>query len=310
MTPTRRVAAVVVPLTIAAVAIVPVALWWSRLPSRIAIHWDGGGEPNGHLSRASGVLMFVLPAALAAVVLAVLLRGRRPVVPGPALAAFFGGLLAAIAAFTVWANVDGERWQDGDIPATAPVLPLVAGVLAAGAVVRWDGVRRETDPSVGSIVPTTPPRWQGGCHAGWAILAGAALGILTTAATVIGGATFVAVVFGAIVGAALLPTIALRVAVHDEGIVVRSVVGWPRASFATDFVERAEVVQVDAMQWGWGFRGSRRHLGRGAWVLRSGEGVRLHLRDGSTFTVTVDDAAGAVAALRGMAQAQVVGRRT
>jgi hypothetical protein len=32
-------------------------------------------------------------------------------------------------------------------------------------------------------------------------------------------------------------------------------------------------------------------------VLRSGEGVCLHLRDGSTFTVTVDDATDAVAAL-------------
>lgn len=114
----------------------------------------------------------------------------------------------------------------------------------------------------------------------------------------IGGATFVAIVFGAVVGVALLPTAALRVAVHDEGIVVHSVVGWPRTSFATDAVDRAEVIQVDPMRWGgWGFRGSLRHLGQGAWVLRSGEGVRLHLRDGSTFTVTVDDAPGAVAAL-------------
>jgi hypothetical protein len=55
---------------------------------------------------------------------------------------------------------------------------------------------------------------------------------------------------------------------------------------------------------GWGYRGSLRLFRRAAWVVRSGPALELELTGGRRFTVTLDDADGALAALE-----QVLGDR-
>jgi len=122
------------------------------------------------------------------------------------------------------------------------------------------------------------------------------------AAGIAGGAPG-AVVPGAILVAAGLPVLAfveVHVQVTDEALRVlyagrlrRPVTTVPLAD-----VETAEVVAVRPMRHGgWGYRGSLRVFRRAAVILRKGPGVRVGLRRGRVFLVTVDDPEGLVAAL-------------
>ena len=63
-------------------------------------------------------------------------------------------------------------------------------------------------------------------------------------------------------------------------------------------IDTAEVVDVRPRKWGgWGYRGSRLLFGRAAVVIRGGPGLRVVTKKGKSFTVTVDEPEGAVAAL-------------
>ncbi|SEF10264.1 hypothetical protein SAMN05428954_6300 [Streptomyces sp. 2112.3] len=76
-------------------------------------------------------------------------------------------------------------------------------------------------------------------------------------------------------------------------------IGVPRRRIALDTVVGADFTpQVTPRHWGgWGYRW-RPEQGT-AVVVRRGEGVVVRLGDGRDFTVTVDDAEGAVRAIRG-----------
>ncbi|WP_314173562.1 hypothetical protein [Streptomyces winkii] len=92
----------------------------------------------------------------------------------------------------------------------------------------------------------------------------------------------------------------VRVKVDSEALELRcGHAGVPRRRIPLGEVLAADVVRgVTPFQWGgWGYRWLP---GKGtALVVRRGEGVRLRLEDGETFTFTVDDAESAVRAIRG-----------
>jgi hypothetical protein len=73
---------------------------------------------------------------------------------------------------------------------------------------------------------------------------------------------------------------------------------WPRMSLSLADVATIEVIDdIAPLRYGgWGYRGSLRLYRRAALVLRRGPGLRVKLRDGRVFVVTVDDPQGAVAA--------------
>lgn len=66
-------------------------------------------------------------------------------------------------------------------------------------------------------------------------------------------------------------------------------------------IEEARIVGHRTLSWGissgWGYRGSLRLFRSAAWVVRSGPALQLGLTGGRTFTITLDDAEGALAAL-------------
>ncbi|WP_405727135.1 hypothetical protein OG885_05960 [Streptomyces sp. NBC_00028] len=90
--------------------------------------------------------------------------------------------------------------------------------------------------------------------------------------------------------------VALRV--DEEHLEVRcGHMGLPRRRIPLSLVAGAEVAHVTPRHWGgWGYRW-RPEKGT-AVVVRRGEGVRLSLWDGHTFTITVDDAEAAVQIIR------------
>jgi hypothetical protein len=91
----------------------------------------------------------------------------------------------------------------------------------------------------------------------------------------------------------------VRVTVDGAALEVRcGPAGVPRRRIPLGDVLAAEVVRgVTPRQWGgWGYRW---RPGKGtAVVVRRGDGVRLRLKCGQTFTFTVDDAESAVRAIR------------
>lgn len=91
----------------------------------------------------------------------------------------------------------------------------------------------------------------------------------------------------------------VAVRVDDDAMEVRcGHIGVPRRRIPLSHVVGAEYApSVTPRQWGgWGYRW-RPEKGT-AVVVRRGEGLVLRLGDGRTFTVTVDDAEGAVRAIR------------
>ncbi|MEU8888530.1 hypothetical protein [Streptomyces sp. NPDC048442] len=102
----------------------------------------------------------------------------------------------------------------------------------------------------------------------------------------------------------------VAVKVDDHALEVRcGHIGLPRRRIPLSHVIGAEFApRVTPRQWGgWGYRW-RPEQGM-AVVVRRGEALVLRLGDGRTFTVTVDDAAGAVRAVRDRLRLDTTGGR-
>lgn len=93
----------------------------------------------------------------------------------------------------------------------------------------------------------------------------------------------------------------VRVTIDDTGLTADAGRwSWPSVHIPIDDIDAVTSLHVNPWRWGgWGYRGSLRVLRRAAWVVRAGPGLRLDLRDGRRFVVTVDDAPTAAAALGG-----------
>jgi hypothetical protein len=104
------------------------------------------------------------------------------------------------------------------------------------------------------------------------------------------------------IGAASVAAGSVRVSVGTNGVRVRpGILPLALVRLPLDRIQSAQAIDVRPMQWGgWGYRGSLRFATRAAWVVRGGPGLRVDLRDGSTFVVTVDDADHAAAALNAL----------
>jgi hypothetical protein len=140
--------------------------------------------------------------------------------------------------------------------------------------------------------------WEGRARAPWAVpaflafvVAGIALGVVTHWA------------FGLVVALSGLFTLALvevRAQVTPTALRIRysGPLGFPTQTLPLDRVATVEAIDVDPKRYGgWGYRGSLKLYRRAALNLRRGPGLRVELADGRTFVLTIDDAAGAVAAL-------------
>ncbi|WP_433548833.1 hypothetical protein ACQPZG_30075 [Streptomyces sp. CA-294286] len=158
--------------------------------------------------------------------------------------------------------------------------------------------------------PTT--RWTGRAtnRAQW-LLSAAGAGVLALGIELAVGSSWVSGIVPlvmAVVGCLLvgmmvifgtLAFVHVRVTVDDQALEVRcGHMGLPRRRIPLSHVRSVEFApRVTPRHWGgWGYRW-RPEQGT-AVVVRRGEGVVLRLGDGRTFTVTVDDAAGAVRAIR------------
>lgn len=299
MTFRRVVSTIVLPLAVLAAIVLPAVLLADRLPSPLATHWSGGGEPNG--STDGGVFVGATAALWLAVWATLLPRVRRRerqfAVPW---ALGLGGFLVGIVTLTVVVNLDAPTWSAADdLPLVlAFVGPTAAALLLAGAGLTLEQsfppastAGSVTAPSTTHLQPGERFFWSGGARSAWWFpLALGVVGVLCGAAAFVGGAPTVLL----LVLAVALPLLALwssrtRLTVSPDGVQARLGARYPRRVVPVASIVGAEAIDVIPLQWGgWGWRMTPKAT---ALIVRRGEGVRLRLTSGRDLVVTVDDAA-------------------
>jgi hypothetical protein len=295
---------------LAALIAVPAALW-SRLPARVADHWTLSGTANGTAPRLtpfllSGVLA-LLGVGLAALGWAwarggAARRGRSASAAGLiAVGLFVIAISTGSAVLVAVANLGGDDQRSASVGASG-LVGLVGGPVllaaAAGYLLRRHGGLGATDgraPSTLGLRPGERAVWTGRARAGWAsptalalLAAGALIGALTP--------QWPLTVVLSLTGVLVLGFTSVRVTVAARGLTIGyGALGLRLTRIPLRKISSAEAVRRGATSFG--YRGSLLLFGAAAVVLRPGDALRLTLRDGKTFLVTVDDAATGAALL-------------
>jgi hypothetical protein len=301
---------------LATMVVVPAALW-SRLPPRLTDHWTIGGTANGSMPRLVTLLTLgAIAVPGTALFVAGWLAGRRGgrvgrLRPGRTAAGTAAGLtaigvfLTAMAAGSILlvsvVNLGGGGLRSDSVgPGAAPLLVGGAALVTAFASLvlrRYGGFGSPEDATRASLGlrPGERAVWSGRARAAWALPTGALLiaaGALTGVLARQWDPTFVL----ALAGVLTLCFTSARVTVATRGVSVGyGALGLRLTRIPLSRIESA--VAVELRSFSFGYRGSLLLFGSAAVILRRGPALRLTLRDGKTFVVTVDDAATGAALL-------------
>jgi hypothetical protein len=290
-------AVIALALGIAAVTLAP------TLPSRVAIHFQADGSPDGW---GSPWIMFAISLGAAALALVIAITSLRSRDHRTAATRVFVANLLAAAFATAWIGLASTAAVgDGTFPVWWSVVILAAGA-AAGGVPAIELLRGAAPiplhdaPSL-AVSPTARVAWR--AHAGSRWFAGigvllVALGIASSAwtATLNGGGAIASGVVMLVVGITVLALAKVNVTVDRRGLRLTS--SWTRIPIMRVPLERIESCgweQVSPGQWGgWGYRMSGRGI---AYVTGSGPGLVVRLDNGQARMVTVKNADRGAAAL-------------
>ncbi len=289
----------VIPLGLILVGTLPIVLLGDRLPEPVARHWDLYGRPDGSWPRPVLLLAALAFTGLPAAPMTAAMWRRTYGAERVALAsvcAFVAAVGALASLVTVEANLDAASWRTAEI-SWAHVVGMVGGAALVAAVVTKlapvdDAPEQTASPETGALHlrPGERAAWVGGCRGWWA------LGLaLASGAVAAGALPFRPGVAAWAVGLCLLGLAlsSVRVAAGPTGLrVAMGPLGWPVIRIGLGRIEKASAVEVHPLRCclGWGYRGSLTLFGRAALVLRKGPGLRLDLKGGKCFLVTVDDA--------------------
>jgi hypothetical protein len=307
---------------LATMAAVPAALW-SRLPPRLADHFTLGGTANGSAPRlVTFVALGVIAVPGTVLFLAGWLVGRRGgrggrLVPGRTAAGTAAGLTAigvfltavstgSVILISVTNLTRGGLRSDSVGPGAMPLL-LGGSVLVtafAGLVLRrFGGFGSPDGAALASLGLRAGERavWSGRARAPWALPAGALL-IAAAALTGVLARQWTPATLLALAGVLMLCFTSVRVTVARRGVSVGyGVLGLRLTRIPLSRI--ASAAAVDLRSFSFGYRGSLLVFGSAAAILRRGPALRLTLRDGKTFVVTVDDAATGAALLNDLVNA-------
>lgn len=320
----RRVILVggVIPIAIAAIVTVAMLSWLPELPDPIATHWSGAG-PDGFgpamtlifLPLGITVLfsLFAIGSALSA------LSPNHVSGEGLAWTQKFllvtSTWLSTMLSIGIGGSVAGQRGLEDASKAPDPGLLLLLGavgglVLAAAAwflLPKTDATREQgVTPEPVDITETERVSWSRTVTISPIVIAVIGLVVvLSTGAAVFSllaasGGVWIAVASLALVLVLASTTSFWRVTADRRGLLVRSVLGWPRIRIAAADIGSVQVVDINptADFGGWGYRWAGQ--GRTGIIMRAGEAIEVTRNNGKRFVVTVDDAktgAGVLAAL-------------
>ena len=288
---------VVVPALVMFGVLLPLVAFWLRYPDPLAVHWGFSGPPNGEMP------LLVYAALVAAGMIlnwGALVAGAREAMPSAPLTAvtyFIMGLLAAVNAQIVIANLDAASWE----AAADMSVPLFAVVLLAGAIagaIGWfaaggsHGVPVDV-PLAEASAPTK--NWSGSASNGW-VATGAVLPVLVV--LLVDPIWTILMVAIAILMVAFS---SVRVEADEQGVTVDiGPFGWPRSQIPIEEITGAAAFDVKPMAYGgWGYRV---RSGVRAFIIRSGPAIRIERSQGPDTLVTVDDAAVGAASIGALAR--------
>ena len=291
----------------------------SELPDRVASHWSGfSGPPDDSMTPRQFLVLMGMMAVLGMALCVGAAFYRKLPSKAAAVLSFFGGFLgalgAAILALTAVAQRGLEQWQDAALTGWEAPAMLISGAVVGGlsawiaSLIPVDEAVAEAErtaeaerrrqqverlpkpemPPTGSV-PAVGRAWDSTLTVWWPLA-------VSLPGLVAGGviAQLVNLWIGFVLMAGALAVAALcriRVSVDGSGLAVRyGLFGWPRTSVPLDRMVEVHAIDVRPQEWcGWGYRGSLKLTKRAAVVLRAGPGLRIDLRDGRVFAVTVDD---------------------
>ena len=307
---TRLIVGVVAPLATLALVIGPVLVAMGSLPDPIAIGW--GGDGTARTSSSPGG--FLLIQAIGGGVCAALFVGsglKRWAMPAwngmlAVLAAAVAPVLAVVSLNVVLANRGQTDWQAVPEPglawlAAAMVLPFVA-VAGVGWLMRdtfltsspTSGAEATAGLTLGEAESAA---WHSTASARWPRTAAGLMFVvavlfLVAGVFALGGLGIVLSLSLLAIALLMMALSSVAVSIDRRGLSVRyGPFPWPVSKIPLTAIEVADALDVRPMaHGGWGYRGSRKFFGKAAVVIRGGEGIRLRLRDGTEFVVTVDDA--------------------
>jgi len=270
----QKLLCIVGPIAALTLVSLPLLLTWSTLPDPMNISWTASGEPSNPTSPVD-FLGYNLAVGVVCSVLFVV--GGLKKLPTAMLnatailvAAILAPMFATIALQVSLANRGVSDWTEASDPSSWWIVASIAAA-ALGAVAISAPARRlfKLEPVDTLNAPT----------AGLAMEQGRSFFLPIGGLAVFLG--FVFIVFSRV-----------NVSVDRRGLTVTyGFLPWPKNRIKLDSVSSAEAIDVRPMEHGgWGYRGSRKLLGRAAVVVRGGQGIRVSLTDGTDFIVTVDNA--------------------
>ena len=313
--------AVIAPLILAGAGIATMVAWLPQLPQRVVVHWGAEGLTYGSPAVYPLILAIGVPALS-------LIFGAVIAISAQSVAALPSRNQKLIATVSLWAAtfltsstlllLGFQRTGGTFVPATVPdpVAPLFAAALLgiAVAVGGWFLLPAAAPRGGDTAAVVAPLPLADDERAVWVrrvspppalmILMLAVCVALATSIVVAALAatpdTFLLELIPVVVLLVLLTIIGFTVRVDSSGVVARSFVGLPRFRVPLTDIDHAAVVDINPLGdfGGWGIRwGTGRRFGL---VLRAGSALQVVRNNGSTFVVTVDDAASAAALLNAL----------
>ena len=309
------IVALIAPLILTGVALVWSFSLAAQLPSRVVVHWDLAGHPNGYGSP------FEFPIGIASVCLpliaifggaVILISHRGPLTPLAKLLAVTSIWVTLIVSTTFLGSLlDSNAGKD--IGAMLGLGLGIATVVAAGA---WFALPKGVRGVGGTVRPAvTPVDLAHGERASWIRTASLSAGLIwgivlicvaiaavTITSTILTNGQYWWISFVPVVVLLIaLSNFAWTVRVDARGLTIRSVLGIPVVHVPLAQVTSADVIDVQAISQygGWGIRFALN--GRLGVIVRSGEALEVHRSKGLDVVVTVDDASTAAALLNGLA---------
>ncbi len=294
----RTVLGLFIPVPVAAIGLVPYLAYRSDLPDRIASHFGFSGRADGSMAPEVFLAVFggLMAVGLAGCVTVALIRRRLQPMVAPSVSSV-GAFLGSISAGILAIGQRGlEQWQDATIsPGT--LVPWVGGSLIVAGLAAWvasslpfdEGSKTEAPPAAMELAPGERVFWSATLSARWPLVLGLAILLVGLVLLLITELWIGLVMLGISILMSFFGRI--RVTADQSGLVVRyGFLGWPRRSIPIRRIASVRAVDIRPTEWGgWGYRGSLAIMRRAAVVLRAGPGIRLDLRGGKVFAVTIDD---------------------
>ena len=306
---TRRFVVIggVVPVLIALASMILMITWIPELPDPVATHWNGSGADGFGSAWTLVLIPLGITVLFCAIALGSLLSARSTGRPGlnQKFVVVMGVWLSVLLSIGVAGSVAMQRGLADAADAGDPGLWLLigAGIGLVVAGIAWlilpaadaslpDG----EEPAIIRLAPSERVSWSRSARVSTGVLIVISAAILIATASLVataissGGTALIGMGALVLVLVVAATTTVWRVSVDRRGLVVRSVLGWPRVTVPVSEIRTVHVVDVVPMAdfGGWGYRFGVQ--GRRGIILRGGEAIEVTKTNGTRFVVTVDDA--------------------